>query len=172
MALDENTEKELAALALQLSSNPKTRKQFLKLTKEAMPNTPIPEIDVDNQIEERVAAVRKESDERLKKIEDDRLQERLMAQRQSVMREHGLDEAQMKTMEERITKGELPADYKWAGKLFKQEIEPVGSTSYSADYGPLAMPSAEGLMENEARWSNMEAHKIVDELRAKANGKF
>ena len=172
MAIDENTSKELAELALKLSSNPKTRKAFLKLTKEAYPDTPIPEIDVDSQIEERVSAVKKEADERIKKIEDDRLQERLIAQRQSTMREHGLDETQMKSMEEMITKGELPADYKWAGKLFKQQIEPVGSTSYTQEYGPLAMPSAEGLMENESRWSVTEAHKVVDELRAKARGNF
>ena len=78
----------------------------------------------------------------------------------------------MKSMEEMMTKGELPMDYKFAPQLFKQQIEPVGATSYAREYGPVAMPSAEGLMENEHNWSLTEAHNVVDELRKRANKPF
>ena len=172
MALDENVKEELAELALKLSGNPKTRKAFLKLTKEVNPNTPIPEIDVENEIEARVNAVREESAKEIKALKDERMKDKFEEQRLAAKQEHGLDDAQMKQMEEMMTKGELPADYNWAPKLFKQQIEPVGSTSYSAEYGPLAMPSAEGLMENEHRWSLSEAHRTVDELRKKASKPF
>ena len=37
---------ELALLARQLAENPKTRKAFLRLTKEAKPDMPIPELEI------------------------------------------------------------------------------------------------------------------------------
>ena len=73
MALDENTTQELANLALAMSSNPKTRKAFLKLTKEVNPNTPIPEIDVEDQITARVGEVEKRYEEKFQKLDQDRL---------------------------------------------------------------------------------------------------
>ena len=38
---------ELAALAKTLADNPQTRKDFLRLTKTARPDVPIPELDID-----------------------------------------------------------------------------------------------------------------------------
>ncbi len=38
---------ELALLARQLAENPKTRKAFLRLTKEAKPDMPIPELEIE-----------------------------------------------------------------------------------------------------------------------------
>jgi hypothetical protein len=37
---------ELAALAKQLAENPETRKDFLRLTKKAKPDLPIPELEI------------------------------------------------------------------------------------------------------------------------------
>ena len=39
---------ELALLARQLAENPKTRKAFLRLTKEAKPDMPIPELEIED----------------------------------------------------------------------------------------------------------------------------
>ncbi len=63
--LDENTTKELALLARQLSDDPKTRPQFLKLMKQARPDTPVPELEID----ERIAAVQSKSDEEISKLQ-------------------------------------------------------------------------------------------------------
>ena len=172
MPLDENVKEELAELMLKMSSNPKTRKQLLKLTKEVNPNTPIPEIDVESEIDARVKAVKDESDKKFQELADERMKEKLESQRSKAMQKYGLDDAQMKKMEEMMTKGELPADYNWAPQLFSQQIEPVGSTSYTLEYGPISMPSGEGLMENEHNWSVKEAHTIVDELRRKSSKPF
>ena len=173
MAIDENTAQELAALALQLSSNPKTRKSFLKLTKEVNPNQPIPEVDVETEMDARVKAVSDDFGKKISAIEDERKLERFQAQRKDISREYGFSEDQMKKMEEMMQKGELPMDYKFAPQMFKNQIEPVGGTNYASDYyGPVEMPSAEGLMENEQRWSQKTAHQIVDELRAKAAKSF
>ena len=39
---------ELAALARQLAENPNTRKDFLRLTKKAKPDMPIPELEIED----------------------------------------------------------------------------------------------------------------------------
>jgi len=56
---------ELALLAKQLAENPKTRKNFLRLTREARPDMPIPEIE----IEDRATQVFQQADERVQSLE-------------------------------------------------------------------------------------------------------
>jgi hypothetical protein len=56
---------ELAALAKSLAENPKTRKQFLQLTKQVRPDVPIPEIE----IEERTNAVLETANKRVESLE-------------------------------------------------------------------------------------------------------
>ena len=56
---------ELAALAKSLAEDPKTRKQFLQLTKQVRPDVPIPEIE----IEERTSAVLEQANSRVESLE-------------------------------------------------------------------------------------------------------
>jgi DNA-binding protein H-NS len=56
---------ELAALAKSLAEDPKTRKQFLQLTKQVRPDVPIPEIE----IEERTNAVLDSANKRVESLE-------------------------------------------------------------------------------------------------------
>ena len=56
---------ELAALAKSLAEDPKTRKQFLQLTKQVRPDVPIPEIE----IEERTNAVLETANKRVEGLE-------------------------------------------------------------------------------------------------------
>lgn len=56
---------ELAALAKSLAEDPKTRKQFLQLTKQVRPDVPIPEIE----IEERTNAVLDTANKRVESLE-------------------------------------------------------------------------------------------------------
>jgi hypothetical protein len=56
---------ELAALAKSLAEDPKTRKQFLQLTKQVRPDVPIPEIE----IEERTNAVLETANKRVESLE-------------------------------------------------------------------------------------------------------
>ena len=63
--LSQDTRNELAALARELSDNPKTRKQVLALTREVKPDMPMPELDIDD----RISAIQKSADERVAAIE-------------------------------------------------------------------------------------------------------
>jgi hypothetical protein len=47
---------ELAALAKALAENPKTRKEFLRLTKTAHPDLPVPELDIEDQTTRALSA--------------------------------------------------------------------------------------------------------------------
>ena len=56
---------ELAALAKTLAENPQTRKEFLRLTKTARPDVPIPELE----IEDTVNRVSTRAEERVSQLE-------------------------------------------------------------------------------------------------------
>lgn len=64
--LSSEAQAELAALAKSLAEDPKTRKEFLKLTKQVRPDVPIPEIE----IEERTNTVLAQAENRVKSLED------------------------------------------------------------------------------------------------------
>lgn len=168
-SLSDETRDQLAELALSIAGNPKTRKDFLGVIKKAAPDTPIPELDTSAAVE---AAIAKEREERAKfeQQQNDRwLQKDLSERKQGVMSKYGLTDEQMKAMEERMGKKELPHDYEWAARLYTQEIEPVGATNYgTGGHGLYEMPSADGLMENEQHWSLKTAHQLVDELQRKS----
>jgi hypothetical protein len=69
-----------------------------------------------------------------------------------------------------ITEKKLPADYKWAGQLYKAQAQPADPTNYgSSGYGPADLPTDEQLLKNPDRWSLQQAHSLVDELRARAS---
>lgn len=172
--LPENTQKELAEIALRLSGNKATRKPFLSLLKKVSPDTPIPEIDEPAAIEERLEAEKKAREEWQSKIDQERREEKFNKQRDEARNKYGLNDEQFKQMEEMMTKGELPADYNWAPQLFRQQIEPVGATysSGNSGWGPFEIPAAEGLMENEQSWSVKTAHQIIDDMQNKRTKPF
>lgn len=170
--LSDETRDELASLAMKLSGNPKTRKGFLGLVKEASPDTPIPEIDVDNRIQAEFAKRDAELLKREQKLDSDRLAADLGRKKQGVMEKYGLDETHMKTIEDRMVKKDLPSDYEFAGRLFKNELDQAPPTTYgTSGYGPLNLKSNaegfKGLMDNEQAWSLETAHGIIDELQKK-----
>lgn len=165
------TVQELASLTLQLAGNEKTRKQFLKQVKEIAPGTPIPELKQDEEFEARLKAATEPLQKKFQDLEQERLKERMASQRSEWQQKSGLSGEDMEKVDKMITEGQLPADYKFAAPLYKAQATPADPTNYgSSGYGPALMPQAEGLMEDEGRWSLTTAHSLVDELRKKAAG--
>lgn len=169
--LEQSTQDALAKLSLDLAGNPKTRKQFLTLAKEVRPNTPIPEIDSDKAMDERFASEKKaretfESEQRDRWLKDD-----LAKQKNAQKEKHGFSDEDFGKMEEMMKKGDLPADYKWAGQIFKAQNEAAAPTNYGSHggEGPLSLTThakaQEGLLENEHEWSLKTAHKMIDEMQ-------
>jgi hypothetical protein len=168
--LDELTRDQLAQLALSMSGNAKTRKQFLKLTKEVAPGTPIPEIDNESELDSKLAAERERYDKLEQRMNDNELKAKLGSAKKAAMETYGLDDEQMKSMEEMIGKGELPADYKWASQLYKQQLDQAAPTAYgSSGWGPAELPANEGLMENPDKWAKSTAHQMIDDMHKKGH---
>lgn len=169
--LSQETIAELASLSLQLAGNDKTRKTFLKQVKEVAPGTPIPELRQDEEFERRLQERTAPFEKKFQDLEQERLQERLAGQKRAAQTKFGLSDEDMTKVDTMITEKKLPADYNWAGQLYKAQAEPAAPTNFGAGaWGPAVLPSHEGLMNDEARWSLTEAHTAVDELRKRAAG--
>ena len=165
---------DLAGLALKLGNNQKTRKGLLGLVKEVDPHTPIPEIDEVNAVN---AVIEKERDARLaleKRLEERDFAAALASQKNDARSKFGLSEDDMSRMEEMMKKGELPADYRFAPQLYKQQTESATPTNYgTGGYGPLDIKHAaqgkefEGLMDDPDNWSLRTAHSLIDDIQKK-----
>lgn len=156
---------ELALLARQLAENPKTRKAFLRLTKEAKPDMPIPELEIEDSTN---YAVQKAND-RVAQLEAKLQQKDAMDElnkRRNRLKEKGLvendeqvEEVEKMMLEKGITNHEVAADY-W--KYMNQSAAPT-PTGYN--------PSAIGKFDLSSYWKNPvqgarnEAAKALSELR-------
>jgi len=82
---------ELAALAKALAENPKTRREFLKLTKTAHPDLPVPEIEIEEHTNRAVAAQEAKIAALEARLREKEAKEEL-ARRRSVLKEKGFAE--------------------------------------------------------------------------------
>lgn len=154
---------ELAALARQLAENPETRKEFLRLTKKAKPDMPIPELEIEDstnnavqKAEERVQAL----EARLK--EKDAREE--LEKRRSKIRERGLkdqdvEEVEKIMLEKGITNHDAAADY-W--NWMKQAAQPTPS-GYNPN--PINKFDLGKYWKNPVQGARDEAAKALNELR-------
>jgi hypothetical protein len=156
---------ELAMLARQLSENPETRKDFLRLTKKAKPDMPIPELEIEDYTRSAV----ERANERVAQMEA-RLREKdamdELNKRRSKLKDKGLisrdediEEVEKLMLEKGITNHEVAAEY-W--KWMQQSAAPT-PTGYN--------PSAINQFDLSKYWKNPvagardEAAKALNELR-------
>lgn len=173
--LSDESRDELAQLALNVANNGKTRKGFLGLVKEVNPEAQIPEIDVENRITEIFAKRDKEENERKAAEQEERLKQQLFATKMKAQEKYGLSEEHMKAMETRMAAKDdsrLPADYEFAARMFKNELDSATPTTYGASgWGPLDLKGTAtqlpGIMEDEAAWSLKTAHSMIDDMQRK-----
>jgi hypothetical protein len=156
---------ELALLARQLAENPQTRKDFLRLTKKAKPDMPIPELEIEDSTN---FAVQKAND-RVAQLEAKLHQKDAMDElnkRRSRLKEKGLvesdeqiEEVEKVMLEKGITNHEVAADY-W--KYMQQSAAPT-PTGYN--------PSAINKFDLSSYWKNPiqgarnEAAKALNDIR-------
>lgn len=170
--VSEETRDELAALALKMSGNKGVRKEFLNILEKVSPETPIPELEFERRLQSEMKPVIEELTKTKNSFEEFKLGTAMVEMKKGVMEKHGLNAEQMTKMEERMGKKELPMDYEFAARLYKQEAEPATPTNYgTSGYGPFGLEKNakefEGLMENENDWGVTQAHQIIDEMQKK-----
>jgi hypothetical protein len=154
---------ELALLARQLAENPATRKDFLRLTKKAKPDMPIPELEIEEstsnavqKAEDRVQALE------AKLAERDALEE--LEKRRSKIRARGLKdddiaEVEKIMLEKGITQHDAAADY-W--DWMKQASTPTPS-GYNPN--PINKFDLGKYWKNPVQGARDEAAKALNELR-------
>lgn len=103
---------ELALLAHKLSINPKTRKEFLKLAKQENPEMPVPELILEDNIDQ----LRKDSDDKIAKLEaklsEKEMREELGRRRSKLGRsDEEIEQIEKLMLEKGIQSHETAADY-------------------------------------------------------------
>ena len=156
---------ELAALAKTLAENPQTRKEFLRLTKTARPDVPIPELE----IEDTVNRVSTQAEERVSQLEA-KLREKEaieeLERRRAKIRKKGLaqtdediEEVEKIMLEKGISDHETAAEYhQW----MKQAAAPTPT-----GYNPQVMSKFDlgKYYKNPIGAARDEAAKALAELR-------
>ena len=154
---------ELALLARQLAENPATRRDFLKLTKKAKPDMPIPELE----IEESTSNAVQKAEDRVKALEAklaerDALEE--LEKRRSKIRSRGLKDEEIAEvekimLEKGITQHDSAADY-W--DWMRQASAPTPS-GYNPN--PINKFDLGKYWKNPVQGARDEASKALNELR-------
>ena len=163
--LSPEAQQELAALAKTLAEDPKTRKQFLQLTKQVRPDVPIPEIE----IEERTNQVLEQAEKRVQSLEQqlrtkeakEELEKRRMAliKKGLIDSEDEIKEVEKVMVEKGIANHETAAEYhaymkQMAAPTPSQFPQPVMSKFNTKDF-----------MKNPVGAARDAAHQALAEFR-------
>lgn len=121
---------ELAALSKRLSEDPTTRKEFLRLTKKVHPDLPVPEIEMEEAVNQRASQAEQRVAQLEAKLKQREVKDEL-TRRRSVLKEKGyadsdddILEIEKLMTEKGIANHETAADY-W--RHMKQSAVPTPS---------------------------------------------
>ena len=156
---------ELAALAKTLAEDPKTRKQFLQLTKQVRPDVPIPEIEIEERTNEVLTAANKRVESLEAKLRQKEAKEALEKRRQDLLKkqlvssEDDIKEVEKLMVEKGIANHETAAEYhQWMKQMSaptpSQFPQPVMSRFNTADF-----------MKNPVGAARDAAHAALNEFR-------
>ena len=154
----------LATLAQNLASNPKTRGGFLQLTKQANPDTSIPEVDIPNRISALLEPHLKTlNDLKTREAERD-LRDRVEAAR----KEAGIPASELAAVEKVMVDNRI-ADHKTAKQFMDlqskaAEPTPAATTHAVRRFGAPKMPDLTTTGGDLKAWSFQKAHEVIDEL--------
>jgi len=156
---------ELAALSKRLSEDPKTRREFLKLTKQVHPDLPVPEIEIEERTNQALSAAEKRVQSLEAKLREKDAREEL-ARRRNAIKEKGLagtdqDIAEIEKImvDKGIANHETAADY-W--QWMKQSAAPTPS-GYPTPV--MSRMDLKGYMKNPVAAARENAAQALNELR-------
>jgi len=156
---------QLAALMRELSDNPATRKEVLRLTKKIKPDLVIPELEIEETTNSAVSETRKELEAMRAKLAEKEALEDLEKRRNALMRkgvvrsEEEIEEVEKVMLEKGITNHDTAAEY-W--EWMKQTAAPTPT-----GYNPSAVKQFDlnKYYKNPVGAARDEAAKALQELR-------
>ena len=114
----------------QLSENPETRKEALRLTKKLRPDLPMPELEIEDYTEKKVSQANQRVEELERKLQEKEAHENLNKRRDALIKkglidnESDIEEVEKIMLEKGITNHESAAEY-W--QWMKQAATPTPS---------------------------------------------
>ena len=165
MPVSQQTEHELAQLALKLAGNPKTRRQFLAQVKQVDPNYRPP---ADVQLEDFKQEVKREREEEKMRAAGEAEQRRLTDQRQKLLDGGKYTPEQVAEIENTVMKKYGLRDYEAGAKLYAADLAPSRpSNANKMRHGQIwEFPNIPGLLQNPDKAASDAAYAVIDELRA------
>ena len=157
---------ELAALAKQLAENPATRKDFLRLTKKAKPDLPIPELEIEDATTHAVSKAYERVEGIENKMRERDARDSLNERRQSLLKKgFAKDDADIESIEKIMLEKNIPnhetaAEY-W--KWMQESAAPTPGTSYNPS--TLSRFDLSKFQKNPVAAARDEAFKALNELR-------
>lgn len=156
---------QLAALMRELSDNPATRKEVLRLTKKIKPDLVIPELDIEETTTSAVSEARRELEAMRAELEQKRAEENLEKRRNALLRsgkvasEEDIEEVEKVMLEKKIADHDTAAEY-W--QWMKQSASPTPT-----GYNPSAINKFDlsRYYKNPVGAARDEAAKALSELR-------
>ena len=156
---------QLAALMRELSDNPATRKEVLRLTKKIKPDLVIPELEIEETTTSAVSEARKELDSLKAQLAQRQAEEDLEKRRSSLIRkglansDEDVEEIEKVMLEKKIADHDTAAEY-W--QWMKQSAAPTPT-----GYNPSAVKQFDlnKYYKNPVGAARDEAAKALQELR-------
>jgi hypothetical protein len=156
---------QLAALMRELSDNPATRKEVLRLTKKIKPDLVIPELEIEESTTNAVSETRKEVEALRAELAEKRAVEDLEKRRNALMKkgivrsDEEIEEVEKVMLEKGITNHDTAAEY-W--EWMKQTAAPTPT-----GYNPSAINKFDlnKYYKNPVGAARDEAAKALQELR-------
>jgi len=163
---------ELALLARQLAENPATRKDFLRLTKRAKPDIPIPELEIEDSVYKHTQLSNAKVERLEAKLREKEAMDELTRRRQALLKkgkvsdETEIEQIEKVMLEKGITDHETAADYhRW----MKEQATPTAATFTRNVMDQTARSTLSSFWKNPQVAARDEASKALMELRGKPN---
>lgn len=163
---------EFALLALQLAENPSTRKEFLRLTKRAKPDIPIPELEIEDSVAQHTHAAHARVEQLEAKLREKEALDELQRRRNALLKKGKVsDEAEIEQiekimLEKGITDHETAAEYhKW----MREQAAPTATSFTRNVMDTTARSTLSSFWKNPQHAARDEATKALMELRGKPN---
>jgi hypothetical protein len=159
---------ELALLMKELSDNPETRKEALRLTKKVRPNLTIPELDIEEHTNSKISA----AEEKVMRLESqirEREAREELEKRRNKLKEKGLaqsdediEQIEKLMLEQGMTNHETAAQYfEW----MKQAATPTPNSAMGYNPSALSKFDLSKYWKNPQMGARDEAAKALTELR-------
>jgi cell envelope opacity-associated protein A len=151
-----------------LAENPATRKEFLRLTKKATPDLPIPELEIEDTVYAATNQAHARVEQLEQKLREKEAIEELNRRRQSLVKkgkvsdESEIEQVEKIMLERGITNHETAADFhKW----MNEQAKPTPSTFSRNVLDDTARNTLASFWKNPQHAARDEASKALMELR-------